>query len=138
MPVHAQQHGDAADRRGHNLRRAIRPGVSRTPRRHRRAAWRRELRPEHFATPRARHAWGATSRVAALAQHRNFTLAARASHMAQPTIHRGARELERLLEVPLFEKTSYGVVPTSAAEFSRGASALHSRSWSRRAPRLLP
>jgi len=54
--------------------------------------------------------------LAALAQHRNFTVAARASHMAQPTIHRGARELERLLEVPLFEKTSYGVVPTSGAE----------------------
>ncbi len=54
--------------------------------------------------------------LAALAQHRSFTLAARASHMAQPTIHRGARELERLLEVPLFEKTSYGVVPTSGAE----------------------
>ncbi|MGH8144510.1 MAG: helix-turn-helix domain-containing protein, partial [Steroidobacteraceae bacterium] len=52
----------------------------------------------------------------AIAQHRNFTLAARASHMAQPTIHRGARELERLLEVPLFEKTSYGVVPTSGAQ----------------------
>jgi DNA-binding transcriptional LysR family regulator len=54
--------------------------------------------------------------LAALAQHRNFTAAARASHMAQPTIHRGARELERLLDVPLFEKTSYGVVPTSGAE----------------------
>ncbi len=54
--------------------------------------------------------------LTALAQHRNFTLAARASRMAQPTIHRAARDLERLLEVPLFEKTSYGIVPTSGAE----------------------
>jgi DNA-binding transcriptional LysR family regulator len=52
----------------------------------------------------------------AIAQHRNFTLAARSSHMAQATIHRAARELESLLEVALFEKTSYGIVPTSGAE----------------------
>ena len=55
--------------------------------------------------------------LTAIAQHRNFTLAARSSNMAQPTIHRAARELERLLEVPLFEKTSYGIVPTSGAEY---------------------
>lgn len=53
----------------------------------------------------------------AIAQHRNFTLAARSSHMAQPTIHRAARELERLLAVALFEKTSFGIVPTSGAEY---------------------
>lgn len=55
--------------------------------------------------------------LTAIAQHRNFTLAARSSHMAQPTIHRAARELERLLGVPLFEKTSFGIVPTSGAEY---------------------
>lgn len=55
--------------------------------------------------------------LTAIAQHRNFTLAARSSHMAQPTIHRAARELERLLQVALFEKTSYGIVPTSGAEY---------------------
>jgi len=55
--------------------------------------------------------------LTAIAQHRNFPLAARSSNMAQPTIHRAARELERLLEVPLFEKTSYGIVPTSGAEY---------------------
>lgn len=55
--------------------------------------------------------------LTAIAQHRNFTLAARSSHMAQPTIHRAARELERLLGVALFEKTSYGIVPTSGAEY---------------------
>ena len=52
----------------------------------------------------------------AVAQHRNFTVAARASDLAQPTIHRATRDLERQLNVPLFEKTSYGVVPTSGAE----------------------
>jgi LysR family transcriptional regulator of gallate degradation len=52
----------------------------------------------------------------AVAQHRNFTLAARASHVAQATVHRATRDLERLLKVPLFEKTSHGVVPTSGAE----------------------
>jgi LysR family transcriptional regulator, regulator for genes of the gallate degradation pathway len=55
--------------------------------------------------------------LTAIAQHRNFTVAARASQMAQPTIHRAARDLERLLEVPLFEKTSYGIIPTSGAEY---------------------
>lgn len=55
--------------------------------------------------------------LTAIAQHRNFTLAARSSQMAQPTIHRAARELERLLGVALFEKTSYGIVPTSGAEY---------------------
>lgn len=55
--------------------------------------------------------------LTAIARHRNFTVAARSSQMAQPTIHRAARELERLLEVPLFEKTSYGIVPTSGAEY---------------------
>lgn len=55
--------------------------------------------------------------LTAITQHRNFTLAARSSNMAQPTIHRAARELERLLEAPLFEKTSFGIVPTSGAEY---------------------
>lgn len=55
--------------------------------------------------------------LTALTQHHSFTLAARASYMAQRTIHRAVRDLERLLEVPLFEKTSYGVVPTSGAEY---------------------
>jgi DNA-binding transcriptional LysR family regulator len=36
--------------------------------------------------------------------------------VAQATVHRAARDLERLLKVPLFEKTSHGVVPTSGAE----------------------
>jgi len=60
-----------------------------------------------------------TSQVDALlavVEHRNFSAASRSRQLAQPTIHRASRDLERLLDVPLFEKTSYGVVPTRDAE----------------------
>ena len=66
-----------------------------------------------------------TSQVDALlavVEHGSFSAASRARNLAQPTIHRATRDLERLLEIPLFEKTSYGVVPTREAErFSRNA-----------------
>ena len=52
----------------------------------------------------------------AVVEHGNFSVAARARHLSQPSIHRSARELERLLGVPLFEKTSFGITPTRAAE----------------------
>ena len=52
----------------------------------------------------------------AVVQHGNFSVAARARELSQPSIHRSARELEKLLGVPLFEKTSFGVRPTRAAE----------------------
>jgi LysR family transcriptional regulator, regulator for genes of the gallate degradation pathway len=51
-----------------------------------------------------------------LVEFRNFTHAARALGVSQPTIHRAARTLERSLDAALFEKTSYGVVPTREAE----------------------
>jgi LysR family transcriptional regulator of gallate degradation len=51
-----------------------------------------------------------------LVEFRNFTHAARALGVSQPTIHRAARTLERSLGADLFEKTSYGVVPTREAE----------------------
>lgn len=51
-----------------------------------------------------------------LVEYRNFTHAARAMGVSQPTIHRAARTLERALDAELFEKTSYGVVPTREAE----------------------
>ena len=51
-----------------------------------------------------------------LVEFRNFTHAARALGVSQPTIHRAARTLERGLGAELFEKTSYGVVPTREAE----------------------
>jgi DNA-binding transcriptional LysR family regulator len=54
--------------------------------------------------------------LSAVVEHRNFSLAARAEHMSQPSVHRAARELERLIGVPLFEKTSFGITPTREAE----------------------
>jgi DNA-binding transcriptional LysR family regulator len=51
-----------------------------------------------------------------LVEFRNFTHAARATGVSQPTLHRAARTLERTLDARLFEKTSYGVVPTREAE----------------------
>jgi len=54
--------------------------------------------------------------LSAVVEHRNFSLAARAAHLSQPSIHRAARDLERLLDVPLFESTSFGITPTREAE----------------------
>jgi LysR family transcriptional regulator, regulator for genes of the gallate degradation pathway len=54
--------------------------------------------------------------LSAVVEHRNFSLAARAAHLSQPTIHRAARDLERLLDIPLFENTSFGITPTREAE----------------------
>jgi LysR family transcriptional regulator of gallate degradation len=52
----------------------------------------------------------------AVVEHGNFSVAARARRLSQPSIHRAARELERLLGVALFEKTSFGIRPTREAE----------------------
>lgn len=58
--------------------------------------------------------------LTAFARHGGFTRAARASGVAEPTLHRAARTLERTLGVPLFERTSFGVRATRDAEaFSR-------------------
>lgn len=56
------------------------------------------------------------SSLVKLVEFRNFTHAARASGVSQPTMHRAARTLEQTLGAVLFEKTSYGVVPTREAE----------------------
>lgn len=53
--------------------------------------------------------------LTAIASAGNFSLAARASGLAQPSIHRAARDLERLTGIPLFEKTSQGIELTRAA-----------------------
>jgi DNA-binding transcriptional LysR family regulator len=58
--------------------------------------------------------------LGAVVEYGNFSVAARARHVSQPSIHRSARELEKLLGVPLFEKTSFGITPTrEAAELAR-------------------
>jgi DNA-binding transcriptional LysR family regulator len=54
--------------------------------------------------------------LGAVVEHGNFSTAARARKLSQPSVYRAARELETLLGVPLFEKTSYGVRPTRDAE----------------------
>jgi DNA-binding transcriptional LysR family regulator len=54
--------------------------------------------------------------LGAVVEHGNFSIAARARQVSQPSIHRSARELERLLGIPLFEKTSFGITPTREAE----------------------
>lgn len=53
--------------------------------------------------------------LVAVVNNGNFAMAARALAVSQPTIHRAARDLERLLAVPLYEKTSYGVQATREA-----------------------
>src|SRR3954451_18689440 len=54
--------------------------------------------------------------LTAFIAHGSFTQAARASEIAQPTLHRAARSLERTLGVALFERTSFGVRATRDAE----------------------
>ena len=54
--------------------------------------------------------------LGAVVEYGNFSIAARARHLSQPSIHRAARDLERLLGVPLFETTSFGITPTREAE----------------------
>jgi LysR family transcriptional regulator, regulator for genes of the gallate degradation pathway len=47
----------------------------------------------------------------------NFSLAARSVGLSQPSIHRAAKELERVAGMPLFESTSQGIDLTRPAEF---------------------
>jgi LysR family transcriptional regulator of gallate degradation len=54
--------------------------------------------------------------LGAVVEHGTFSIAARARRLSQPGIHRAARELERQLGVPLFEKTSFGITPTRDAQ----------------------
>ena len=51
----------------------------------------------------------------AVADARNFSLAARNVGTSQPALHRAARDLESLMEINLFEKTSQGIELTRAA-----------------------
>ena len=60
--------------------------------------------------------------LVAVVEHGSFSQAARADGVSQPTIHRAARELERLIGLALFERTSFGVQPTREAQrLARGA-----------------
>ena len=52
----------------------------------------------------------------AVIEHRTVSAASLVKGVSQPTIHRATRNLGHLLNTQLFEKTSYGVVPTRDAE----------------------
>ncbi len=58
----------------------------------------------------------------AVATHGNYSVAARAVGVSQPSLHRAARDLEALADVPLYVKSAQGISLTSAAEILvRGA-----------------
>ncbi|MBR9883320.1 MAG: LysR family transcriptional regulator [Oceanospirillales bacterium] len=52
----------------------------------------------------------------AVTEAENFSIASRNLGVSQSSLHRAARELEQLLEVRLFEKTSTGISTTKAAK----------------------
>ncbi|HKE94928.1 MAG TPA: LysR family transcriptional regulator [Povalibacter sp.] len=54
--------------------------------------------------------------LVAVVQHGGFSAAARALNVSRPTLHRAARDLERVVGTALFEKTSFGIGPTREAE----------------------
>ncbi|MBL1437461.1 MAG: LysR family transcriptional regulator [Rhodobacteraceae bacterium] len=54
--------------------------------------------------------------LVAVAEARNFSIAATNIGLSQPSVHRAARNLESLSGVTLFEKISSGIMPTPAAE----------------------
>ena len=56
------------------------------------------------------------SALIAVREAENFTLAARRLGLAQPTVHRAVSQLEQEAARPLFERTSYGMVATRAAQ----------------------
>ena len=56
--------------------------------------------------------WAQLEAVAAVAEARSFSEAARRRGLAQPTIHRAVRDLEREIARPLFDQTSTGLAPT--------------------------
>ena len=60
--------------------------------------------------------------LVAVVDQGSFSQAARAAYVAAPTIHRAARDLERLVGLALFERTSFGMQPTREAQrLARGA-----------------
>ena len=60
--------------------------------------------------------------LVSVVEHGSFSQAARAAGVSAPTIHRAARDLERLVGLALFERTSFGMQPTREAQrLARGA-----------------
>ncbi|WP_425408450.1 LysR family transcriptional regulator [Hyphococcus sp.] len=62
--------------------------------------------------------------LVAVARYQGFAAAARSVDISAPSLHRAARDLERTLEIELFESTSFGVRPNRKAERIARAAAL--------------
>ncbi len=54
--------------------------------------------------------------LVAVTEAQNFSIASRNLGVSQSSLHRAARELEQLLDITLFEKTSTGISTTKAAQ----------------------
>ncbi|WP_321396070.1 LysR family transcriptional regulator [Emcibacter sp.] len=58
--------------------------------------------------------------LVAITEYSSFSAGARATGIAVPTIHRAARDLERIVGQTFFEQTSFGIKPTrTAARFAQ-------------------
>lgn len=84
-------------------------------------ALRRGPQDEKWAPPVERNLTATQVRaLIAVTDAGSYTLAARTLGVAQPSLHRAARDLERLVGRPLFERSGHGVVATrEGAELAR-------------------
>ena len=75
----------------------------------------------------------------ALGKHGNFARAAESLNLTQPSLTRGIAELERALDVPLFDRTRKGAIPTAFGRvlLERGEAVLRSEANLRREIQLL-
>ncbi len=75
----------------------------------------------------------------ALGRHGNFARAAASLNLTQPSLTRGIAELERALDVPLFDRTRKGAIPTAFGRvlLERGEALLRSEANLRREIQLL-
>lgn len=60
----------------------------------------------------------------AVTESENFSIAAKTLGVSQSSVHRAARDLEKLLEIRFFEKSSRGIIATKAAQLLTKASKL--------------
>jgi DNA-binding transcriptional LysR family regulator len=100
--LYAQRAGRALELIRHGCREALKIGAEPSSRRH--------SAIEQMLTATQLNA------LNAVAKARNFSLAARLVGTSQPALLRSARDLESLLEIRLFEKTSQGIELTRAAK----------------------
>lgn len=62
--------------------------------------------------------------LVAVCEAQNFSIASRNLSISQSSVHRAARDLERLLGITLFEKNSLGIIATKAAKILSQATKL--------------